>query len=58
MKEPKVQNITKVKSYTVSDLGNGYPVKDSNLNKPTKQRGGGAAVKGTTSRGPVGRGLA
>jgi hypothetical protein len=58
MKDPKAQNITKVKSYTVSDLGNGYPVKDTKLNKPTKQRGSGAAVKGYTSHGPMGGRLA
>ena len=49
----KPKNITKVKEYSV-DVGNGYPVKDSKINKPTKQRGTGAAQRGTQSHGPMG----
>jgi hypothetical protein len=48
-----VKNISKVKEYK-APVGNGYPVKDSGKNKPTVQRGHGAAKKGYTSHGPMG----
>ena len=44
---------SETKEYTVPDLGNGYPVQDTKKNKPTKQRGAGAAVRGKTSQGPM-----
>lgn len=44
---------SETKEYTVPNLGNGYPVEPTKKNKPTKQRGAGAAQKGFTSNGPM-----
>jgi hypothetical protein len=54
--EPKAPSVKKTehnKKYSVA-MGNGYPVEDNKLNKPTVQRGYGAAKKGYTSHGPMG----
>lgn len=54
MKMPKIIKTKKSQPYPAGDVGNGYPDLPNGKNKPTKQRGAGAAKKGYTSNGPMG----